>query len=405
MSFLDILDTLLPGSYKGVPFLVNRVSTSGGRKTVIHKFPNSDIQTIEDLGLEPRTYRIGAIIASPGYTVKKNLLLRALEEGGQGLLVHPFFGPITGIVALSFSFDEDLTHVGDTTFDITFGLSETDGRPINLINTISQISSSAVTVADSIATDITDLFTVTNNFPGNFSNASDKLNSISDALLDNSKTVAAEASKINEFSSNVSSFRSSINSLIQTPEQLGTTLEDLFAELPLLYEASEDRTRVLSLFSNFGDSDDEINETTAGLIERKQNNDILNNAVQGFTLAQAYLSAAQTEFTTVVEIENTSDELELSFQAIKTDSGLGIMTGLSQVTMSDLEDLRVTAQKFFDEQKVSAKQIISVQTPELPARLISYQYYGSSDLGANIANLNNEINVSNLDGVIDIFTV
>lgn len=81
------------------------------------------------------------------------------------------------------------------------------------------------------------------------------------------------------------------------------------------------------------------------------------------------------------------------------------MSGLSQVTMNDFEELRVASQTFFDEQKVSAKQIISVQTPELPARLISYQYYGSSDLGANIANLNNEINVSNLDGVIDIFTV
>ena len=81
------------------------------------------------------------------------------------------------------------------------------------------------------------------------------------------------------------------------------------------------------------------------------------------------------------------------------------MSGLSEVTMSDLEELRVTSQTFFDEQKVSAKQIVAVQTPVLPARLVSYQYYGNSDLGANIANINNEINVSNLDGVIDIFTV
>lgn len=81
------------------------------------------------------------------------------------------------------------------------------------------------------------------------------------------------------------------------------------------------------------------------------------------------------------------------------------MSGLSEVTINDLEDLRVASQKFFDDQKVSAKQIISVQTPELPARVIAYQYYGSSELGANIASLNNEINVSNLNGIIDIFTV
>ena len=66
--------------------------------------------------------------------------------------------------------------------------------------------------------------------------------------------------------------------------------------------------------------------------------------------------------------------------------------------------MRAVTQAFFDDQKVTAKQIINVETRELPARIIAFQYYGSSDLGANIAALNNEINVSDLTGNIDIFT-
>lgn len=80
------------------------------------------------------------------------------------------------------------------------------------------------------------------------------------------------------------------------------------------------------------------------------------------------------------------------------------MSGLSQTTLNDLQDLRVTVQQFFDTEKLNAKQIISVQTQELPARIIAFQYYGSSELGSNIAELNNEINVSNLKGNIDILT-
>ena len=68
---MALLDQLSPASYKGAPFLVNRVSTSGGRKTVQHDFPNSNIQVIEDLGLSPREYRISAIIAEPNYIQKK----------------------------------------------------------------------------------------------------------------------------------------------------------------------------------------------------------------------------------------------------------------------------------------------------------------------------------------------
>ncbi len=80
------------------------------------------------------------------------------------------------------------------------------------------------------------------------------------------------------------------------------------------------------------------------------------------------------------------------------------MVALTNTTINSLEDLRAITQQFFDDQKVTAKQIITVQTPQLPARIIAYQYYGSSETGSNIAALNGEINVSNLNGSIDIFT-
>ncbi len=80
------------------------------------------------------------------------------------------------------------------------------------------------------------------------------------------------------------------------------------------------------------------------------------------------------------------------------------MTALTNTTINSLEDLRAVTQQFFDDQKVTAKQIISVQTQELPARIIAFQYYGSSELGSNIAQLNTDINVSNLQGNIDILT-
>lgn len=80
------------------------------------------------------------------------------------------------------------------------------------------------------------------------------------------------------------------------------------------------------------------------------------------------------------------------------------MSSLSSMTIDSLEDLRTVTQKLFDQQKLSAKQIINVQTQELPASIISYQYYGDSSQGERISLLNKEINVSNLKGNIDILT-
>lgn len=78
---------------------------------------------------------------------------------------------------------------------------------------------------------------------------------------------------------------------------------------------------------------------------------------------------------------------------------------LSTETIDFLEDQRTITQQFFDEQKLNAQQVITVNTQKLPARVIAYQYYKSSENGERIANLNDEINVSYMSGDIEIFTV
>lgn len=320
---MALFDQLFAASYKGAPFLVNHVSTTGGRKTVQHDYPNSNIQTIEDLGLSPREYRISAIIAEPNYIQKRDTLLKAIEDGGKGVLIHPFYGRLENIVAKTFTLNEDLTRLGDTVVEIVFSPSETDGLPTQTINTVSQIASLAATVSGNLVSDIIDLFNVTNTFPGNFAAAVDKLNDIAGAFILNSALPTVNASQINSFSSLVDNFKLSINTLVGDPSQLAADIQEIFIEFPKLYTTSVQQTDALALFFDFGDSDIVINPTTAGLIERKQNSDVLNNAMKAFSLAEAYVSSAQIDFTTVKDVENTADSLELVFQSIKTASGLG----------------------------------------------------------------------------------
>lgn len=320
---MALLDQLSAASYKGAPFLVNRVSTSGGRKTVQHEFPNSNVQVIEDLGLSPREYQISAIINDPDYIQKRDTLLKALEAGGKGVLIHPFYGRIENIVAKTFTLIEDVSRLGETVIDIVFAPSETDGLPTQSINTVSQVSTLSSLVINNIVSDITNLFNVTNTFGGNFSSAADKLNDIADAFSINAELPTVNADQINTFNSLVGNFQSSINKLIGDPPTLAADIEEIFAEFTTLYTDVTQQTASLSSFFDFGDDDIVINPTTAGLIERKQNNDVLNNSMKGIALAQSYLSSSQIEFTTVNEVESTADTLEVAFQSIKSASGLG----------------------------------------------------------------------------------
>ena len=77
---------------------------------------------------------------------------------------------------------------------------------------------------------------------------------------------------------------------------------------------------------------------------------------------------------------------------------------ISSASIGLLEDQRKVTQQFFNDQKLDAQQVITVSTQILPARIIAFQYYGDSTDGARIAILNDEINVSFLEGDIQIFT-
>ena len=314
---MALIDQLFPASYKGVPFLVRRSQIAGGQKDVLKEFINSNVQSIEDLGRLPRTYNLGAIISEPFYILKRDRLLKVLEEGGVGVLIHPFYGRIENIKARSFTAQESESILGESTFNIVFAPSETDGRPIASINTVSLLSQLVSEVFGSVTDDVTSLFEVTSTFSGNFDAAVSKVDDIVEAFENNSRTLATIPDKINEFNSQLDQLANNAATLIGKPAELAATLESLFTEFPKLFDSPEGQTEALSLFSGFGSSDILINPTTAGLIERVQNSEVINAAMQTYSLAQSYVSAAKIGFSTVSQITNTANKLENSFKSIK----------------------------------------------------------------------------------------
>ena len=59
---------ILVGSFKEIPIRIISGTVVGGRKFVKKEFPNRDTQTIEDLGLQPRSYQLEILIADIGKT-------------------------------------------------------------------------------------------------------------------------------------------------------------------------------------------------------------------------------------------------------------------------------------------------------------------------------------------------
>jgi prophage DNA circulation protein len=86
-------DSLLPASFRGVPFEALSASWSGGRRTVVHEIPDTDKAVTEDTGRKTRAVSFEAFLI--GDLGGAWALIEALERGGPGLLVHPLHGLLT----------------------------------------------------------------------------------------------------------------------------------------------------------------------------------------------------------------------------------------------------------------------------------------------------------------------
>ncbi|HYW57673.1 MAG TPA: DNA circularization N-terminal domain-containing protein [Polaromonas sp.] len=94
-------NNLRPASWRGVVFEVGGDESDFGRNVAVHEFVQRDKPYVEDLGRKTRKLRLDAWICASienGFNPwpQRDALIDAVEEGGIGTLVHPFYGSLRG---------------------------------------------------------------------------------------------------------------------------------------------------------------------------------------------------------------------------------------------------------------------------------------------------------------------
>jgi prophage DNA circulation protein len=401
---------IIDGFFKGIPIRIDSGSIAGGRKFAKKEFPNRDTQTIDDLGLRPRAYTLQIVVAprttvSGGVTLTqqdyfnyRDSLLAAIEDKGPGELIHPLYGRVPNVVATTYALSEDFTDFGRSRITVTFEVSNDTGVPRETITALSQLTQANEAVTAAVNTDVTENYEVSTKFKGNFGDAADKITQIVNSTIDATSFLGAEADKINEFNSFIGELSADVNTLVLAPSELATSINNIFSNVDGLFGTVENTAKAFNGLFGFGGNDESaVTPTTAGLEQRQQNRAVLNGAINAQALGYAYINVSQIVFDNVREVEAAADELEVQYQSV-------VESGSSNEVISAITDMRVIVQQFFDEQKTTVKQIVSVYTNTIPARVLSYQYYGESESADEIIGLNNISDVSFVSGDVEILT-
>jgi len=401
------VNQLHEASYRGAFFFVASSEIGGGRKDAKKEFINSDLQIIEDLGKLQREFTItgsisdrfnvdGKVVTS--YIQMRDSLLAALEKGGTGILIHPWYGRVENVVCRTFTINENIGKLGDADISITFAISNTDGIPTSNPYVLTGISTKADSVIDSAVSIFKTIWGITAGATGNFDSAVTKCTNFITAVNSATSPVAALADEINEHTRLVNNFSSDIVTLVSNPNDLADSISSTMLSINNLYSSPESALVAFTGLFDFGDDDIASPYNTFITVERKKNRTIFNSTVQASALSYSYLNASQVEYKTVEDINLAESKLEAQYQKmVRSEDAYEDIVAV-------LIELRAVVQGFFNEQKLNASQLITIRTNPTSTRLLAYQHYGSSADGEDIAELNGLYDLAYHQGDIRIFT-
>lgn len=126
--------SIRPASFRGVPFGVTDAEAEGGRRTVLHEFPQRDMPYAEDMGMASAKFTLQAFVLGTDYMAARDRLRETLEKPGPGTLVHPWLGELTVCQAAPYKLRETAQDGGMAVFTLTFVRSEAAKSPAASVN-------------------------------------------------------------------------------------------------------------------------------------------------------------------------------------------------------------------------------------------------------------------------------
>ncbi len=389
-------------AYDGSEFFIQTTSIKGGRRDVKHEFANSDLQFIEDLGLQRRVWELKGFIAATfnsngnilaSYKENRDDLVTSLESGGRHTLIHPFYGELRDIVCRTFKLDENMDRLGEASIAVTFEESPVP-RPLAADQPLLPAFFETDIAAPFLPVWLVEAISSIAKAIGAVLNFIDKVVAIVDDIV---AFVNAVQGAIDNFIKIVEDVVANINAIISLPGEIAKAINNIVRAFDGIFASFIDTFSAMrSMFDidfNFGFSQ---TKTALGRSDKK-NSDVFSNTIKATALSYMYNSAAQVDFETVEQIQELTEDLESRYDQLLQNPGI------DRNTLALLTDRRANTLSILSAAALTARKRTTVRTVLTTPRLTSYKYYNESDQGTLIADMNG-LKVQELVGLVDILT-
>ena len=400
---------LLPASFRGIPFFVERHDFVGGRNSVQHEPPNRNSSFAEDMGRKPQGYNITGHILGDNYFFIRDALISAMETEDSGILVHPYLG-VKEVQPGQFTFTEDTSEGRICTFQLNFTEAGDPSFPIAFLDSVTDFVTSVVaTVA--IVQNAFQLAYSVSQLPG-FARESAKalLNDFSTSVRANIAGISGDDSnqaslnkRLNDFDSNAEVLAANPASLAGEVNEILSLVRDLPQDPPDsstvdIVSGRDEKLDALFQLATFDSDNADVEETTPTREREKDNADAIVNLVRQLAVIKLAENAIEKDFKSLDEAIAIRDQI---IDLIE-----------EQLSLESIEDDTFKTLSIFKAKVVSAipvGDLASVETIELlqtlPSIVVTYDLYESPDNEGDLIDRNKIENPQFVSGEIEVLRV
>lgn len=371
---------LQPATFRNVGFSVKAAQTQVGRRMVIHEYAQRDEAYPEDMGRKARAFTVEALVIGPDYIKARDALIDALEAPGPGLLVHPYYGRRTVVLANPARISETPDEGGLARFSLDFVEAGDNTQPSARIDTPSVVERRADAAAAVLVEDFSDRFTVAGKPDFVEAGALTVAKDVMSALDGVRRRLVPDLSVLDDYTAAASGVSGKLASLIRTPADFANQLLGLYAGLTGLAGTPQSALAAYRGLASYGAGLPSVARTTPSRQQQATNQDALAGLTRRAALVESARVASRIEFDSYDQAAAVRDELAGRLD----DEASGIGPGGAAVTVTDpvydaLVSLRAAMVRDINTRGADSPRISSATlSATLPALVAAYRIYGDA---------------------------
>lgn len=300
-------DSLRPGSFRDVPFHIEAADQKGGRRQVVHEFPQRDDPFIEDLGLRPHGFTLDCLVLGADYMTARDALIAALDGAGAGTLIHPYRGALT-VSCEGWRCRESTEHGGVAYFSIDFIASAVAARPATVDDTGAQAETAAAAAMSEGVAGLSEGFSVDGLAGFVAESAAARVVVIGDRLEAGLTRLGGARDTLSNVTLKLATLRADALGLVRQVPDLGGAIAGLVASARLLSHTPRGALRELRTLIGFNTGPRAPGATPARMVERA-NTAALERLVTLAAGAEAVRATAALGFESYDEAVAVRDDL------------------------------------------------------------------------------------------------